>query len=152
MNDQVSAPQLSLLEDLETNGHGQSKSLARNIRLNLGLSDYAEPYIIPDLYKSAEMFNFEAELLKSIDEVKYLDVFPNPAKDYVILKYLVENNVATSYLQITNTSGIVLETIEVLGSEDQIVIDIKNYKSGVYIATQFINGEVAESVKFNIIK
>lgn len=144
--------QLNLLEDLELDGHGRVQQYARNIRLNLGLSDYVEPYIIPDLNKSTEMFNFETELLKSIDEVKYLEVFPNPAKDYVILKYLIDNNLASSYLQITNASGKVLQTIEVLGSEDQIVIDTKNYKSGVYIATLFINGEVAESVKFNIIK
>ncbi len=144
--------QLSLLEDLELEGNGRVQQYARNIRLNLGLSDYVEPYIIPDINKSTEMFNFETELLKSIDEVKYLEVFPNPAKDYVILKYLEENNAASSYLRITNASGKVLETIKVLGSEDQIVIDTKNYKSGVYIATLFINEEVAESVKFNIIK
>lgn len=144
--------QLSLLEDMELEGNGRVQQYARNIRLNLGLSDYVEPYIIPDLNKSTEIFNFETELLKSMNEVKYLEVFPNPAKDYVILKYLVENNVASSNLQITNASSKVLETFEVIGSEDQIVIDTKNYKSGVYIASLFIKGEVAESVKFNIIK
>jgi len=87
-----------------------------------------------------------------LDEVKYLEVFPNPAKAYVILKYKLETNAISSHLQITDASGKVLRNFGVNVLENQIVIDINEWKAGVYVATLFVNGKVLESVKFNIIK
>jgi len=117
--------QLSLLEDLELEGNGRVQQFARNIRLKLDLSDYVEPYIIPDLNKSTEMFNLETELLKSIDEVKYLEVFPNPANDQVTISGC---NI-TAY-EILNQTG--QQVLALNGINGEQTVSIKHLSNGVY--------------------
>lgn len=148
----LSNEHLSLLEDLEFNGYGKAKTYARNLRLELGLSDYTEPYLFPDENKSSEIFNYETNLLESLDEIKYLEVFPNPVKDHIILKYELESTANNFSVQISDASGKLLNSFAISDTQNQKVIDLSDWKTGVYIATLIIDGEIKDSVKFNIIK
>jgi len=143
---------LELLEDLEIDGSGAAKIFARNIRVYLGLSDYEEPYLLPDMNKSTSAEMEERKIMESLNDFHYLKVFPNPAKDYLIIEYILESVQSNAILQLTNMSGKILFTNQLNNKQDQQIIDTRNYKAGNYILSIIVNDKTLESVHISIIK
>lgn len=144
--------QLSLLEDLEENGNGKAKVFAQNIRRDLGLSDYEEPYIFPDMDKSAAAELAKQEILQSLDDFHYINVAPNPTTDYTIVEYILEESMTNGQLQITDISGKVLSTQILNRNQDQQLIDTRNYKTGTYLLSLLVDGKLLETVRLNVTK
>ncbi len=148
LNDQ----QLALLEDLEYSASGSAKDFARNIRLILGLSDYTEPYLLPNFNKSSELQWEEQKLRKSLEDFHYLKVYPNPAKDYIIVEYTLDSDIGQSLLQLTDISGKIIYSQDIVGLKDQKHIDIRHIQAGNYMLSLLVNKTVLETVKVSIVK
>ena len=144
--------ELLLLEDLETMGNGAAKVYARNIRLNLGLSAYQEPYIFPNLNKSSAAQLAEQKIMQSLNDFHYITVFPNPTKNYIIVDYTLDKPYDKALLQLTNLSGKIIYSQNIYGDKDQIHIDIRNYKAGNYMLSLIVDNKVLETIKVSIIK
>ncbi len=144
--------QLSELDNLEFNANGLAKVYARNIRLELGASNYKEPYILPDVNKSTQAQLEEEKIMESLEDFHYIKLFPNPAKNYIIVEYQLENKLESAMLQISHISGKILKEIPINEFQNQETIDIRELKSGNYIISLFSNGKVLESSTFNIVK
>lgn len=144
--------ELSLLENLEFNGIGEAKVFARNIRKHIGLSSYSEPYIFPDYNKSSASEYEEQKILQSMTEFKYLNIFPNPAKDYLNIEYQIDNKFNKAFIQITNLSGKILYSQQIHQMMDSKIIDTRGFISGNYLMTIIVDGKALESINFNITK
>jgi hypothetical protein len=143
--------QLNGLNVIESANAGIGSVYARNILLALDKTEYSEPVILPGVLKSSEAIKYEQYLL-SAGEMKYLEVFPNPAKDHVIISWKLDKSSTGIKIVITDNTGKTISEISVTSSENQQVFDTRNLKPGVYIATIYINGKQKDSAKFTIVK
>jgi hypothetical protein len=148
---EADSAQIAILIDMETSQSGKASIYARNILLALDQIEYEEPIILPDLLKSAEaMDEYNKLLSKANDAPGYIKVQPNPAKDYIIVKYELEQQ-ANLTVEINDISGILKYSKNTTVKQDQHIVDTRNWNSGIYIVSLKINGKLIETVKFTVI-
>lgn len=83
---------------------------------------------------------------------KYVAIYPNPAKDYVICKYdFLNSNLATEIL-ITDITGKFVYRASLNGTQGQHIWDTRNIVSGNYIYTVMTNTGEKYSGKISIHK
>jgi hypothetical protein len=143
--------QTEALYSIGSTENGSASVYARNMLLALDAIEYNEPVILPDMLKSAEAIEYE-KLLNSAKEVKYLEVNPNPAKDYAIISWNLDMEPVAAKVIISGGLGNPVQEFSVAGMQDQKVVDTRRLKPGVYIATLYVDNRQIESVKFTIIK
>ena len=90
--------------------------------------------------------------LLNIEPPKQLKVYPNPSDDYVIIQYQAEKEIPGSVVEVTNMNGSIVKSITIANQQDQVVVDTRSWKTGVYIATLKANGNPVESIKFTIVR
>jgi hypothetical protein len=111
-----------------------------------------EQYIFPDLNKSTFAEFEEQKILQSIEEFKHLNVFPNPARDYLNYEYQVDKIFDNASVQITDLSGKVIYSKQIIQNMDSEIIDTRNFVSGNYLMSIIVDGKILESISFNITK
>jgi len=94
---------------------------------------------------------------KQTESGSILKVFPNPAKDYIIVEYLVDMPVTDQEhhnikLVMIDGNGKLLRNIELNYSQDQLVIPTENLNSGIYIFNLYVYGKLEKTSKFTIVK
>lgn len=129
--------------------NGVAGSYARNVLLALEQTSYDEPVILPDLFKSSQA-NDEFEKMLKTPSPKFISVKPNPAKDYLIIEYATEKT-GNIFIEITN-----LERNQVYGnnfieSTNQLMVDTRNWKAGLYVVSLYQSGKLIDSEKFTLI-
>ncbi|MBN2175052.1 MAG: T9SS type A sorting domain-containing protein, partial [Bacteroidales bacterium] len=140
---------VSLME-IEAGSNGMASVYARNVLLALDQMDYEEPILLPDILKSAIAQDEYNTLISKINEAPgYLRIKPNPAKDYVIVEYELEQETAAS-IEINDITGNLKNRLNAFNKQDEIMLNTQDWKPGIYIATLKINGKLIESVKFTI--
>jgi len=83
--------------------------------------------------KSSEIHNYESELLESLDEIKYLEVFSSPVKKHIILEYELSQEFDSGTLSIIKSvSGKSIFTKQLQHQQDAITIDLREFTSGQY--------------------
>ena len=78
------------------------------------------------------------DLIQPELQSQQVEVYPNPADDYVIVS-IPENEGKVSY-QLTDMDGRLIEQNHFTGSE--AILDLSNYKPGMYVLRMDVNGEV----------
>ncbi|MBI9038855.1 MAG: T9SS type A sorting domain-containing protein, partial [Bacteroidales bacterium] len=148
----VDSLQTAELLNIEESQLGSASVYARNILLALNEIEYEETILVPDLLKSTEaLADYEELLGKAEDAHGYIKIQPNPAKDYITIQYEM-NNEGNAEIAINDMSGILKYSKKLQNMNDQIVVDTRNWKSGVYITTLKLNGKLIKSEKFTLIK
>ncbi|MBN2175054.1 MAG: T9SS type A sorting domain-containing protein, partial [Bacteroidales bacterium] len=141
---------VSLME-IEADNSGMASAYARNVLLALDQMEYEEPILFPDMLKSAIAQNEFNTLISKINEaLGYFRIKPNPAKDYIIVEYELEEKIATT-IDITDITGNLKDRLNTTNRQDQLTVNIQDWKPGIYIATLKINSKPVESVKFTIV-
>lgn len=143
--DSVQAVQLETLIERDDCFPG---AYARDILFAAGFINYEEPIIIPETLKSSEVI--EDEPFSSFDKPEILNVFPNPADDYVVVDYNAEGHSGIVLLSIIDLSGkpVFAEVQPIM--RNQKVISTTDWKSGVYLVTVSVNGSTIKSRKLTI--
>ena len=140
---------VSLME-IETGNSGMASAYARNILLALDQSDYEEPVLLPDILKAAIAQDEYNTLISKANEAPgYIRIKPNPAKDYIIVEYELEQETNAS-ININDITGNLKIHLNFSNQQDQLTVNTQDWKPGIYIATLKINGKLVESVKFTI--
>ncbi|MBW6491646.1 MAG: T9SS type A sorting domain-containing protein [Lentimicrobium sp.] len=104
---------------------------ARGILVANNLLEYNEPYLEPDLTKSMEVRKPGVKPVNQ--EIAYLKVYPNPAKDFITIEYNTGNDKIQGVIEIINESGRKVYNKNLGRQFDQIILDTRNFKSGSYI-------------------
>lgn len=144
--------QIDALYDIEAQQAGIVSVYARNILLALGEISYDEPILTPDFLKSSATAQEYDELMKALDDHHYMKIFPNPAGKYIIIEHNLETEPKNAYVEIHNTKGEIVKNIKLTGKQNQQTLDVNKLKTGVYIATLYVNSKEVESVKFTKMK
>jgi hypothetical protein len=120
----------------------------RNTLIASGNFNSTEQYILPDLSKSTDVENTPKKKNKKPNE--FLKVFPNPAKEYIIIEYIngkAENN----FILISDGMGRTVDNIPINKRADQVLYITKNLKPGLYNCSFSHDGRKS-SVKFTVIR
>jgi hypothetical protein len=144
------------LQNLSENDIDLPGSCARNLLIAYGLIDYSEPIEFPDTSVAAPSLPI---LNKKKDQGKasnsnesFIRVFPNPAKDYVIIEFLIapkEPNSSVA-IEINDASGILIEKIVTSKIYDQVLFKTSKLNKGIYLCVLKVNNQVIASNKFII--
>jgi hypothetical protein len=128
---------------------GLATVYARNILISFGEMQYEEPILMPDLLKSSKSMEEYNTLINSQSDLK-IKVVPNPSKDYIIVEYELES-LSTGQINIFDVTGKPIFSVQTTNPKDQVTIDTRGWKPGVYVATLMINSKAKKTVKFTII-
>ncbi|MGN0032663.1 MAG: T9SS type A sorting domain-containing protein [Candidatus Limimorpha sp.] len=79
-------------------------------------------YSLPGTYESVDSDNADVNSL----------CYPNPAKDFVRLHYTMKKG-ATGVLKVFDANGVLVDEKSVGSDFDEIILDVSNYPSGIYI-------------------
>jgi subtilisin family serine protease len=140
--------QIAALLEIETESNGLAGIYARNALLALQAFEYDEPIILPDLMKSRAMAEAYSKLLETMPP-KNLGIFPVPARDYLVIEYVLDTE-SKGEVEFTDASGRIEHTLTASGPINQKIVDIRQWKPGWYIATLKTQTKTLESVKFII--
>ena len=142
--------QTTALEQLAEEDHYLPGAWARNILIASGLKVYQEPIVFANQLKSSRKnrFHWRSSGL-SLSQFK---VFPNPAKNYIIVEYHKNNSMEKASVGIFNIKGKLLQSIPLPNSESQQVVSLNNLLSGTYLIRLDINGIVKETHEIVVIR
>jgi len=98
-------------------------------------------------YCNVQIANTDIEMWQ-----QYLELKPNPAKDYVTVYYRTDKIKEQKVMRLMDLNGKVLQTIALKYSEDQVVFSLREYAVGTYIISLYANGKIQASEKLIIQK
>lgn len=140
--------QIATLLEIEAGSNGLAGVYARNALLALQALAYDEPIILPDMMKSRAMAETFSRLLET-RLPKNLGIFPIPARDYIVLEYVLDTE-SKGRIEFTDASGRLVHTLTVSGPINRKIIDTRHWIPGWYTATLKTQTKTLESVKFII--
>ncbi len=127
------------------NGNGFASVYARNVLIWLGLAEYTEPLLNNNQQRSLIQQKSNKPL-----EQSYLNVYPNPAKDYVVNEY--KDVTSGANLIITDVFGKIAYSNELAGQNDQILIETSTWNAGLYYCRLLVNEKNIDVKKISIVK
>jgi hypothetical protein len=139
---------LAQLSGMMATGYGLSAVFSRNVLRALAMTQYLEPVILPDMYKAAEAADTYSKLLEA-KPPQYLMVKPNPAKDYVILSYRMESE-GVAGIEVRSQQGQLIYAGQTGSMQDELTLDTRGWKPGLYVVSLLRNGKLIESTKFTL--
>jgi len=115
-----------------------------------GLSDYEEPVILRAPYKSVMIKPDYSKISKGIIHKPYLKIYPNPAGEYFIAEYHLEKDYRDLYIEILDGTSRTLAEMKLKGMQNQVIIPVKQYPTGMYLIRLIGNGEFLDSQKIMV--
>ena len=141
--------QKNLLMDLTENASNSVGAYARNILISLGKYNYDEPILLPEEgLKSSSAIQITEPVLKSYPKIK---VYPNPAKDYVIIEIL-KGNIKGADIYLYDNLGKFIRNFSIPPREQFVILQLKGIEPGTYIISVQYDGSVIGSEKLNLVK
>ena len=145
----IDSLQIQTLIDVSDNYRSLPGLYARNILINKGVISYYEPVYLASSLKTSTTWE------NSTEKYEYdtrLHVFPNPARDYFIAYYNLMEGVEQSLLSVSGINGKIIHVQELKGEENQVVIPMNGYPSGIYVVNLYSKNVLLESTKVVISK
>jgi hypothetical protein len=141
---------VALLFDVMEFGDLPVSIFARNILLAHNLIEHQPQYLLPEDTKSAKVKHSSSQ---SPTKDEALKLFPNPAREYVIVDFDLGNMKATDgtgMLSVIALDGKLIESMPLTKTKDQIVFPLQGYKPGTYVFTLYFGNKMLESKRLII--
>jgi hypothetical protein len=140
------------VQALFSNATEPVRSYSRNILIARGSMIYHEPILLPDPLKSGkEKRQYKAG---KFTDKSYLKLFPNPARQYVIVEYNLKDKFTANCqisLIISSVDGTALLRRNLFKQQDQDVIATSSVPNGAYICSLTVDGRILDAIKFIVI-
>ncbi|NVN94518.1 MAG: T9SS type A sorting domain-containing protein [Bacteroidetes bacterium] len=138
----------ALINDYSENNDQLPGMLAKSIRLRFD-NEYTYEEPIYKLRDEELKMATENKLNKpAIVAEQNFKISPNPAKEFMVVSYVFNQNTNGLRLVISNALGKIVYSKTLNKSKDELLITLKGYTSGNYIATIFNGGKAIKSSKF----
>lgn len=131
------------------NDEGMPGRYATAILLALDEVSYSEPVNLPSSIKSATEEPGYKQYNRPEEEI--LEIYPNPAYTYIIVKYCIPQKTTGKSLSINNLKGNCVYTKQLQRNENEVVVPVKDLSSGTYIVSIEYNGKSQQAKKVSII-
>jgi len=142
--------QLQILSTLMNSSTGSLSGYARNVLLARGEITYKEPYIFPQgTVKSSKIHH------KSTSEnqnANLLKVYPNPARDYIIIEYALNTVFDNASVVLYDASGKTIRKFTISKTFDWLVLPLTEFQAGNDIGILRNGTMPVKTAKFVVIK
>jgi len=125
-------------------------SAARSIMVAHNLLEYEEPYLVPDLTKSAEVKKHKAQAFSKSNE--FIRIYPNPGKDFITLEYSLLDTFNSYSYEVFDQVGKIVKNGSLGKSADQTIIDTRDLASGSYYISLISGNKTVAGSRFVISK
>jgi hypothetical protein len=119
---------------------------ARNLLIAAGLLQYQVPIILPDLTKSSKVKGGSY----GKERPDMLKVFPNPARDFLVVDYNTDGKQGAILLAVTDMKGYTVHSEAFASGRDQVVVSTTGWKKGVYAVSLTVNGKPVANSKVTV--
>jgi hypothetical protein len=130
----------------------QPGCLAGNILHFLGKMELHPNYILPgNELKSmpdAESINKTGKQNKE----QYFKLYPNPAKNYIVVEYILSDMSTNGVLYVYDSSGKLKFMTELPPNKHDVIIQTKDWSDGIYLFNFTSNGQYKQSEKLIIVQ
>jgi hypothetical protein len=147
---EVDSAQTQTLTGLLNNSNGLIAGYARNILAAKGLVVYQEPYILPEGEVKSSKIRHKSNNVK-FDMTK-LKIYPNPARDYIIIEYTLNTETDNGVIRIYDVNGKALQQIPLENTNDYLVVPVTNLPAGGYLCSIIQNDKPIQSARFIVVK
>lgn len=141
--------QTASLLTLMTNVNEPVKSYIQNILIANRVITYEEPYLFADELKASRIR--KTNLINNEVNVM-LQISPNPATGYFIVKYDLNNQIAPATIEVVSLHGQVLLSKQLNKNRDQFVVTLTGFSSGIYIVSIRARDRVLDNCRLIVIK
>jgi len=115
---------------------GQANAFVRNVLMFYDTLSYEEPIQYPSFLKSSPVIPIPAQ---KPAERNSLTVYPNPAKDYFIVRYELDNSYAEAVIKIIDMAGRNVKEFIVTATRDFLIVPTSELNNGIYVVKLILN-------------
>ncbi|MBC8319243.1 MAG: S8 family peptidase [Bacteroidetes bacterium] len=148
---QINVTQKADLFNIYQNSNGLAGAWATNILCTVDTLSYKENYLLPTIGNKTGVVKRQRPNNKVFESNK-LKVYPNPAKDYVIVEYQLAGNADRAVIKVIDNNGFIRQSIEQENNHGFMVIDTRDLETGTYICNVAANGKLVGVAKFIILQ
>ncbi|MFH1120432.1 MAG: T9SS type A sorting domain-containing protein [Bacteroidota bacterium] len=141
---------LETLSNFVESSSSNVSAAARSILIANNLLEYNEPYLVPDLTKSADISKPKPGSVRN--QTQMIRVFPNPGKDYVTIEYNLGDNYPSGSYEVADQSGRTVKRGNLGRKTDQVVLDTFDLTPGNYYISLISASTNIASARFVISK
>lgn len=149
---QLSTVDITGIQQLVAGASEPIKTYAQNILEGNGLLKYYEPILLPENLKSKPEKNSIKTRPFSVND--RLRVFPNPARQYVIVEYNLSQELSGKQDQIlflvSTSDGKIIENKVLSKTQDQLLVNTTNYSPGIYLFSIQLAGKILNTRKVTV--
>ena len=146
----VDSATVSSLQLIANSNTGEPAAYARNILIASGKITYQEPILLPDNNFKQAKKKFRG--VNTSGDKQVLIVYPNPARDYFVVRFNLENFSSQILLTLYYGNGKIVHSHSCKGKLDEVIISTTNLKTGLYLLVLDLEGKHKECVKISVIK
>jgi len=140
-----------IITDLSDNNNELPGMLAKAVRMHFDTAYIYEEPIYADREQELRMaIPKNNNKLNTKSDEQDFKVSPNPANEFVVISYEINNAINGLRLVISNATGKTVYDKELNKPKDELLITLKDYAKGNYVVTLFNNGKVVNSSKIVI--
>lgn len=144
---QLSDTQKASLYNIHQNSVGLAGAWAKNILRTVDTLSYKESYLLPTVGNKTSIVRRKRPDNSFFNNTR-LKVYPNPANDYIIVEYQLEDKDDRAVIKIIDNNGFIRHTLEQENNHGYTVIDTRSLETGTYICHISSNGNLVGVAKF----
>jgi hypothetical protein len=112
---------------------------------------YSEPIYLPEPgYKSSKKDKYSG--VKLSDNVPVLTVYPNPAHEYFIAEYYLQESEIPAVLAISDVTGKKVREIFLKNNSDVYIVRTNDLPNGLYLVSLTLRSKSVATAKITIAK
>ncbi|MCK9618608.1 MAG: T9SS type A sorting domain-containing protein [Lentimicrobiaceae bacterium] len=134
-----------LAQDYESN----TGMYALNILRAADYVHYEDTLILPSGFKTIKLRDYTTGVVNDNPE-EYIKLYPNPAHDYIIAEYKLEEGNVPAQLQFTDITGKVISRKDLQKNTDQVIIPLTSLGKGNYVLKIAYKGKARLSSIFSV--
>ena len=146
----LSDSQVTALDNYAS-GHAMAASFARGLLVLNGLEVENEITVIPEegdkSYGGSQKRKWDISVTNNM-----MLVFPNPADDFVTLRYAVADTYNQLLLAVYDTKGNVVYSAELHYDRDEVIVPLENLPAGNYYIQLLKDGKTLKTEKVSLVK
>lgn len=140
------------LQTLYENSNNKAAVYARNLLFAAEEIEYEAPVIYPDFGNKSALITTTANSNTSKNNLTYIDVYPNPARDYIIFEYDISASFDKAQINVFHSvKGTLVMQKDLTDKQNAITIGTKEWVTGTYLVSILVDGKIVKSTKFNVV-
>jgi len=146
----MDSSQLALCYNILNHASGMLQGFARNLLIMNDSLDYQEIILLPEPgLKSGKVRRWP---VKSQIVENYMKIYPNPAKNVVIIETRLKEEPRDAFINMIDSKGIRFKSYPIQKQNEYLVIPLSDLQSGILLCQLILRNKIVETRKLIVVK